>query len=292
MKTALWLLPFLALNVLAQEYRGTVTGLVTDPSSALVASAGITLTNNATGLAYQYKTSDSGIYIFNLVPAGEYTLKVTAAGFTGFSRSPIIVQVQSRVEVNVSLELGPVSETVSVRSESPLLETASASTGQVIENRRIVELPLNGRNPLALAQISPGVISIDGPSFLRAFDVNGASSISIGGGLTATGGAVTRSNDFTLDGAPNTTRGNTVAYVPPADAVQECQHGDDDEPQRDVLGDRERDVVRQCQADHHGDDEHDDAHGVRHDAGTTGTERPQIRHARMSVTRMPRAPIS
>src|SRR5262249_18694490 len=86
-------------------------------------------------------------------------------------------------------------------ASAAILETATASTGQIIENRRIVELPLNGRNPFALAQISPGVTSIEGPSFLRAFDINGTASISIGGSVTATGGAVARSNDFTLDGA-------------------------------------------------------------------------------------------
>jgi hypothetical protein len=213
----------LALGVwaTAQESRGTLAGLVTDPSGARVSGAEVVATNASTGVVYRTETNLSGAYTIPFVPPGEYAVKVTATGFKSFERSPIVMQVQSKVDVDVTLELGSISDVVEVRGDAPVLDTATASTGQVIENRRIVELPLNGRNPLALAQISPGVVSVEGPTFLRAFDINGASSISIGGSVSATGGAVTRSNDFTLDGAPNTTRGNTVAYVPPADAVEE-----------------------------------------------------------------------
>ncbi|MDZ4800440.1 MAG: carboxypeptidase regulatory-like domain-containing protein [Bryobacteraceae bacterium] len=205
----------------AQESRGTLAGLITDPSGARVTGAAVVATNVSTGVPYRGQTNASGAYTIPFLPPGEYSLKVTAKGFKSLKRSPILIQVQSKVDVDASLELGSVSDVVNVRGDAPILDTATASTGQVIENRRIVELPLNGRNPLALAQISPGVVSVEGPTFLRAFDINGASSISIGGSVSATGGAVTRSNDFTLDGAPNTTRGNTVAYVPPADAVEE-----------------------------------------------------------------------
>lgn len=211
----------LAMFASAQESRGTLAGLISDPTGARVANAEVVATNSATGVAYRTATNASGAYTLPFLPPGEYSLKVTAKGFKTVERSPIIIQVQSKVDVDAALELGLVSDVVDVRADAPMLETGTASTGQVIENRRIVELPLNGRNPLALAQISPGVVSVEGPTFLRAFDINGASSISIGGSVSATGGAVTRSNDFTLDGAPNTTRGNVVAYVPPADAVEE-----------------------------------------------------------------------
>lgn len=218
---SLFALAVLCSVVAAQEYRGTITGIVTDPTGARVASATVTATNAATGVTFTSPSNASGVYTIPFLPVGEYSLKITANGFKTWQRSPLQVQIQSRIDADATLELGAVGEIVNVSAASPLLETETASTGQVIENRRIVELPLNGRNPFALAQISPGVVSVEGPTFLRAFDINGTSSISIGGSVSATGGAVTRSNDFTLDGAPNTTRGNTVAYVPPVDAVEE-----------------------------------------------------------------------
>src|SRR5688572_1731323 len=220
-KLAVVTLQVFAVCVAAQESRGTLAGVVSDPTGARVANAEVVATSASTGVAYRSQTTAAGAYTIPFLPPGEYSLKVTAQGFKTVERSPILIQVQSKVDVDVSLELGSVADVVNVRADAPMLDTATASTGQVIENRRIVELPLNGRNPLALAQMSPGVVSVEGPTFLRAFDINGASSLSIGGSVSATGGAVTRSNDFTLDGAPNTTRGNTVAYVPPADAVEE-----------------------------------------------------------------------
>lgn len=215
------LLVVLALSSFGQEYRGVISGLVTDPTGARITGASVSMRNLNTGLESKTQTNSSGAYTIPFLAAGQYALAVAASGFKSFGRSPILIQIQSKIDVDVALEIGAVGEKVEVSAQSPLLETATASTGQVIENRRIVDLPLNGRNPFALAQISPGVVSVEGPTFLRAFDINGASSISIGGSVSATGGAVTRSNDFTLDGAPNTTRGNTVAYVPPVDSVQE-----------------------------------------------------------------------
>src|SRR5688572_26972874 len=198
-KLAVVILLAVAQCAFAQESRGTLAGLVSDPTGARVSGAEVVATNTSTGVPYRTQTTASGAYTIPFLPPGEYSLKVTAQGFKSVERSPIIIQVQSKVDVDVSLELGSVTDVVDVRADAPMLDTATASTGQVIENRRIGELPLNGRNPLALAQISPGVVSVEGPTFLRAFDINGASSISIGGSVSATGGAVTRSNDFTLD---------------------------------------------------------------------------------------------
>lgn len=220
-KAILFILVAFALPAVSQESRGSLAGLISDPTGSRVAGAAVAATNTSTGVVYRTETNITGAYTLPFLPSGEYSLKVTATGFKTFERSPILIQVQSKIDVDATLELGSIGEVVEVRADPPLLETGTASTGQVIEHRRIVELPLNGRNPLALAQVSPGVVSVEGPTFLRAFDINGASSISIGGSVSATGGAVTRSNDFTLDGAPNTTRGNTVAYVPPADSVEE-----------------------------------------------------------------------
>ena len=123
------------------------------------------------------------------------------------------MRIGEKLDVNLTLDVGRMEETVSVTAESPLLATTTGSTGQVIGEKTIAMMPLSDGNPFALARLAPGIAYIGDLKFSRPFDNGGTSDIVTGG---ATGG-----NEFTLDGSPNMANGRRVAFVPPAGAVQE-----------------------------------------------------------------------
>ncbi len=202
-----------AALALAQEFRGSITGRVVDNNGAAVVNAIVTVTNNATNASTSTTTNgDGGYTVLYLIP-GSYSEAVEAKGFKKTVRQNIEVRVGDKLEVDLQLEVGAVSDTVNVTSDAPLLETNTASAGQVIDRRRISELPLSDGNPFVLTRLAPGIAYTGDLLFSRPFDNGGTSSIVADG---ATGG-----NEFTLDGTPNQASGRRVAFVPPADAVQE-----------------------------------------------------------------------
>jgi hypothetical protein len=159
-----WLVGVICVAVLftgtarAQQTSGSIVGLVTDHSGAVVAGAAVTLTNVDTGDLRTATTNGAGDYEFvNLIP-GNYKVDVQNAGFKHFTRTNVVVQVQGSTRVDAALELGNVSETVEVTSQAPLLETQQATVGQVVAGRAVTELPLNGRNVFNLLELSPGVV--------------------------------------------------------------------------------------------------------------------------------------
>ena len=210
---------FFAGNVFAQEFRGSITGLVTDPSGAVIAGARVTVTNVATNTLTSTISGGNGNYTLLYLTPGRYTVTAEAAGFKKLVRQGIEVRIADRIELDLRLELGATQDTVTVTGETPLLETESASLGQVIDRRRISELPIADGNPFSLAQLAPGITFFDAAiTDQRPFDNNGTSAVQADG---APGG-----NEYTLDGSPNMTRKRgggqpVVAFVPPADAVQE-----------------------------------------------------------------------
>ncbi|MBL8188816.1 MAG: TonB-dependent receptor [Acidobacteria bacterium] len=213
--TVLWLCLLSALAV-AQEFRATVTGRVLDQNKAAVPNATVTVRNQATNEAVTATTSSEGNYSIPFLRPGIYTITVEAPGFKKFVRDKQELQVSQTATIDVNLEVGATSETVTITAEVALLEETKADRGNVIENRRIVELPLNARNPFMLATLTPG-ITYNGPAiYQRPFDNGAIADWSINGGLN-------RSNEFLLDGAPNNSiqGGNNIAYVPPVDAVGE-----------------------------------------------------------------------
>src|SRR5437763_6396493 len=137
----LWL-GCLSLPLAAQEARGTLLGRVTDPTDALVAGANVRVQNVDTGIRLSSVTNHTGDYIFPLLVPGNYTIRVEHPGFKTYTRSGIAVRVNDQVAINVTLEVGQASQTVEVKAETPLLDTSSASMGQVVESRTINELPL------------------------------------------------------------------------------------------------------------------------------------------------------
>jgi hypothetical protein len=207
-------LPLFLGSTAAQEFRGSITGRVTDPSGAAVPGAQVSATNAATNSAVWATADESGDFTILFLTPGRYSVAAEAPGFKKLLRPDVEVRVGDRLTLDLALEVGELVETVNVLTETPLLEAATASSGQVIDRRRIAELPLSDGNPFVLSRLAAGVAYTGDLKFSRPFDNLGTSSIVSNG---APGG-----NEFTLDGSPNTAnRDSRVAFVPPADAVQE-----------------------------------------------------------------------
>jgi Carboxypeptidase regulatory-like domain len=198
---------------LAQEFRGSISGRVTEASGAAVPGATVTITNVATNTTTTAITNESGDYLVLFLNPGQYAVAVEAQGFKKTVRQGIEIRVGDRRALDLTLEVGAVADTVNITSDAPLLDANTASAGQVIDRRRISELPLSDGNPFMLANLAAGIANTGVLLYTRPFDNGGTSSILTNG---AAGG-----NEFTLDGSPNQANGRRVAFVPPADAVQE-----------------------------------------------------------------------
>ena len=203
-----------AVSTNAQEFRGSITGRVSDTAGAVVAGAQVSATNTATNTATWATTDDSGDYTLLFLTPGKYDIAVEARSFKKLLRRGVEVRVGDKLTLDLTLEVGEIAETVNITTDAPLLEAATASSGQVIDRRRISELPLSDGNPFVLSRLAPGITYTGDLKFSRPFDNLGTSSVVSQG---APGG-----NEFTLDGSPNTEgREPRVSFVPPADAVQE-----------------------------------------------------------------------
>lgn len=213
----LTLLLCMAMIACAQDFRATITGRVSDTSDAGVAGVRLAATNVETGVASSISSGADGSYTITGLAPGRYILTAEFAGFKKFIREGITLEVQARPQLDVRLEPGDVQTSVNVTSDTPLLETSSASRGGVITGRTLVDLPLNGRNAFALAALEPGVnFTARGTAstFFRTTGNGGISSATFGGGGF-------RSNESLLDGVPNTGTDGVVQYVPSVDAASE-----------------------------------------------------------------------
>ncbi len=161
--------------VTAQTSTSQISGTITDPSAAALLAASVTLINEATGITQKQSVTQSGVYAFQSIPVGTYTIKVEAAGFKTAARTGNVVQVNTPAIVNVQMEVGAAAESISVSASSEVLQTSSATLGNVVEQKSIVSLPLNGRNPLNLLMYEPGVTQRSG----NTVNVNGARSTAV-----------------------------------------------------------------------------------------------------------------
>ena len=168
-----WLV-WVALTVaaFAQTSTSQISGSVTDSSGSVVPNAVVTLQNEATGVIQKQTTTDAGVYAFPSIPVGTYTVSVEATGFKTSLRSGNTVQVNTPVTLDFRLEVGSATESIVVSASAELLQTTTATIGNVVEQRAIVTLPLNGRNPLNLLMYEPGVVQRSG----NTVNVNGARS--------------------------------------------------------------------------------------------------------------------
>ena len=205
---------FLVLLVLAAPPlwgQGSVTifGAVTDSSEAVIPGASVTVTNQETGLTRTVETDASGDYLVGQLPIGVYTVRVESAGFKTFSQTDIQVQVDDNRRVDVTLEVGEVTETVTVAAEATQVDTRSGTLREVVDSERIVELPLNGRNPVELQYLVAGVGRRAGQGQAQN------ESVSVNGSRT-------NSNNYILDGGDNhDPYFNTPSVYPSPDALEE-----------------------------------------------------------------------
>jgi hypothetical protein len=203
----------LAGDVLAQGgSTAQISGTVKDESGGVLPGADVTATQTDTGVARSVVTDASGAYVLSNLPLGPYRLEVKLSGFRSYARTGIVLQVNAQPVIDVAMALGDLNETVAVVGAAPLVETRSATLGQVIENERILELPLNGRNSADLIQIAGPVVS-QGVSSSRS--MQGGVAYSVAGGQSF--GVA-----YLLDGAThNNPYDNLNLPLPFPDALQE-----------------------------------------------------------------------
>src|SRR6185503_19690505 len=189
-----------------------IGGTVTDASGAVLPGVEMTATQTATGLVRSVVSNETGAYTLANLPIGPYRLEAVLPGFRTFSQIGIVLQVGANPVINVSLEVGQVSETVEVQADAALVETRSTGVGQVMDNVRVMELPLNGRQVTELITLSGGAVGGGVQNSPRNYPTD---IISVGGGSN---NGVT----FLLDGGiHNDPYGNQTLPLPFPDALQE-----------------------------------------------------------------------
>ena len=199
----------------AQTYTATLTGTVTDQNGASVPNVRVVAINQGTKLEYEAPTSDSGIYTIPFLPVGSYVVSLEAAGFKKLVSSPIRLEVNQIARVNLQLEIGEITQQVTIQDVAAVLQTEATTVGQVISGETVTSLPLNGRNFQQLTLLVPGVVTPSPSSF---------TSLSPGafGGRPYVNGNREQTNAFLLDGIPvDETIDNRIGYKPNVDALAE-----------------------------------------------------------------------
>ena len=214
-----WLLAgFVAFGIFpaaAQEVSAGITGVVTDPSGAAIANASVHMKDLDRGTDWPAKTNNDGIYAFPRIPVGRYELRVEATGFKTYVEPNIVLELNQRARVDAHMEVGAMSDSVSVTAETALLQTETTQVGSVIASRTIVNTPLISRNPIALTLLAAGVTTPDPASFNSGTRTGG-------GGRPYVNGNREESNNFLLDGVDNNqVSDNLTAYQPNLDAIEE-----------------------------------------------------------------------
>ena len=183
----------------AQVDMGSISGAIRDQSDAAIPNAKVVLTNEGTNITVATTTGSEGQYTFSPVKVGRYSVSASATGFQTVKQNNVTVDVQQKVELDISLALGQAREVVVVDAAPPLLQTLDASVGQVVEEKAVNNLPLNGRNFTFLAQLSAGVTQ--GQQDTRGLGASGS---------FAANGLRPAQNNYLLDGIDNNT--NSVDF--------------------------------------------------------------------------------
>ena len=210
----------LAPNLAAQDFRGSIGGTVKDETGAVLPGTTVTVTNVETNIATRGVTNERGAYLVRYLNSGRYSVEASLQGFQTVKKSDVEIRVGDTLTLDITLNLGAVTDIVTVSASTLWLDTSSTSTGQVIDRSQIKELPLGDGTAYMLTRLSPGVVDNSDLHFARPMDNAGL------GGFIANGAK--GGNDFTIDGAPNVVSwqqvnygGARVGFSPPADAIAE-----------------------------------------------------------------------
>ena len=199
----------------AQGFQGAVRGFVKD-GGGVVPGAEVVLLNEATAVARSTTSNEAGEYNFPNLPPGTYTLKVSLQGYKGYALPAVRVGTQQFLTLDVTLEVGTLAETVTVRADTPVIETSTASTGTVIDSQALQTLPSPGRAAFLIGTTVPTVIPSGDTQFNRQQDQTNASLISLGGGTR-------RGNNYTLDGVPITDLRNRASANPSIESLEDVK---------------------------------------------------------------------
>jgi len=212
---------FGASQAIAQTITGRITGSVLDQSGAAVPGASVTALNAATGVATTTRSDQSGIYNFQFLPIGSYTVTGTAQGFQKTTVGPLTLEIDQIADIDIKLAVGQVSQTVSVSSDAAVLQTQNATMGTTVSSNTIENLPLSGLNFQVAGVFVPGAV-------LPRYDLEGSSSgferDTTPATLPSFNGNRQQGNNYILDGVEiNETTNNLVGYNPAPEAIQEMR---------------------------------------------------------------------
>jgi hypothetical protein len=214
--TALILLIF-AAPVMAQEVSASITGVVTDPSGAVVMGASVVARDLDRGTTWPTSTNEQGGYLFPRVPAGRYEVKVEAKGFKSVTRSDLVLEVNQRARLDFSLEVGAITESIQVTGAPPLLQTDTTIVGSTVTSNQLSNTPLISRNFITLTLLAAGVTTTN-PAGMNNDQRTG------GGGRPYVNGNRKEANNFLLDGIDNNqVSDNLTSYQPNLDAIAEVK---------------------------------------------------------------------
>lgn len=200
----------------AQSYQGGVRGVVHDPGGSVIADAKVLLVNQSTNGSRATLSNQQGEYAFTAIDPATYALVIEAPGFKKFEQKGVVVGTQQFLTVDATMEVGAVSESIQVNEDVPLIETANASQGQVLDHQQLTDLPNLGRNPFMMSKLAQNVTPVGDPHFNRMEDQSGSSQITIAGGPV-------RGNNYLVDGIPITDAANRAIIIPTLEAVQEVK---------------------------------------------------------------------
>jgi hypothetical protein len=202
----------IVFRALAQDVTGSIQGQVIDPSGARIPNVQVTLTNEGTGVKLTSTTGSEGDYAFNFVQPGRYTVAASLTGFKASSLTGIEVGVNRSTRVDLTLEVGSVSETVEVSAQAIRIDSVSAQVSTNVPSKMVIDLPSSTRNALSYAELAPGVNIVNGGS--QVMNITGTSA-NVNGNRQAR-------NVFYLDGSDNTGPfRNTALQFPNPEAIAE-----------------------------------------------------------------------
>jgi hypothetical protein len=165
----------------AQDINGNISGVITDQSGAVVPNAAVAAVNTGTSARYTATSDSSGQYAIRSIPIGLYDLTAQATGFQRYEAKGIRLQVNETARVDVNLRVGAAAETVSVTAEAVTVDTSTATLKAVVDQKRIEELPLNGRNPVQLMRLVVGTVAVPGADVLSGTTYPGVVPVSVNG---------------------------------------------------------------------------------------------------------------